>query len=98
MRFISALFFGLACTGAAHAQGLLVPVDRNTPPLALVGQEVRVSIEDQAAETHIVQTFRNQTSRPLEADYVFPVPKGASVKQFSMWVDGKEVKAELIDS
>src|SRR5207249_3978401 len=30
--------------------------------------------------------------------YVFPVPKGASVRKFSMWVDGKEVKGELVEA
>jgi len=98
MRLITALFVGLACTGAAAAQGMLVPTDKSMTPLSLVAQDVRVVIEEQAAETHVVQTFRNHTSRPVEADFVFPVPKGASVKQFTMWVDGKEVKSELIDA
>src|SRR5437660_1455657 len=96
MRLISALLVGLAVTGSAQAQGLLVPNDKDVPPLALVSQEVRVAIEDQVAQSHVVQTFRNHTSRALEATYVFPVPKGASVKQFTMWVDGKEMKGELL--
>src|SRR5262249_10429448 len=38
------------------------------------------------------------TSRDLEATYVFPVPKGASVDRFSMWVNGKEEKGELVEA
>ena len=40
--------------------------------------------------TTVEQTFRNHTDRNLEATYLFPVPKGASVDKFTMWVDGKE--------
>jgi len=98
MRLISALLVGLAVAGNTHAQGLLVPEDTSVPPLALVGHEVRVAIENQVAETHVVQTFRNHTSRALEATYVFPVPRGASVTKFTMWVDGKEMKGELVEA
>ena len=30
--------------------------------------------------------------------YIFPVPKGASVNKFVMWVDGKEQAGELLDA
>ena len=33
----------------------------------------------------------------LEATYLFPVPKGASVTKFSMWVNGKEMTGGLLD-
>src|SRR5207245_4290392 len=58
----------------------------------------KVAIDDQVAVTTVEQTFRNHTDRQLEATYVFPVPKGASVRKFSMWVDGKEVKGELVEA
>jgi Ca-activated chloride channel homolog len=98
--FFAALLVGLASllVGAAHGQGLLIPTQTDVPPLAIANQEVRVNIEDQVAVTRVVQTFRNPTSRPLEATYVFPVPKGASVKKFTMWVDGKEVPGELVEA
>jgi Ca-activated chloride channel family protein len=57
---------------------------------------VTIAIEDQVAITRVEQTFRNHTPRALEATYVFPVPKGASVNKFTMWVDGKETKGELV--
>src|SRR5262249_25673824 len=43
-------------------------------------------------------TFRNHTDRQLEATYVFPVPKGASVNRFTMWVNGKEVRGEMVEA
>ncbi len=82
----------------ARAAGLLVPDDVKLPPLAMVNHKVTVAIEDQVAATTVEQTFRNHTDRPLEATYLFPVPKGATVNKFAMWVDGKETAGELLDA
>src|SRR5262249_50901004 len=82
--------------GTAPA-GLPLPTD-NSPPLAMLSPHVTVSIDEQVAQTRVEQTFENPHSRDLEATYVFPVPKGASVNKFSMWIDGKEVKGELVEA
>lgn len=86
----------LACTSLAQGRGLLIPTEPNLAPLALLNHHVTVSIEDQVAITKVAQTFRNHTSRKLEATYVFPVPKGASVRDFATWVDGKRVAGEVL--
>lgn len=83
---------------SARATGLLIPVEKKVPPLALVSHKVDISIKDQVAVTRVEQVFHNHTDRQLEATYVFPVPKGASVRKFSMWVDGKEVPGELVEA
>src|SRR5712692_5795816 len=88
----------LAWTGMAQAHGILIPPDKTLPPLAMVNHKVTIAIDDQVATTNLEQTFRNHTDRQLEATYVFPVPKGASVKKFSMWVGGKEEKGELVEA
>ena len=80
----------LAGAGQARAHGLLIPEDKSLPPLAMLNHRVTVNVEDQVAQTRVEQTFRNHTDRALEATYVFPVPKGASVDRFTMWVNGKE--------
>lgn len=84
--------------GGVRGQGLIIPSEPKIPPLALVQHEVSVTINDQVAQTRVTQVFRNHTSRPLEATYVFPVPKGANVREFTMWVDGKPMKAELVEA
>jgi Ca-activated chloride channel family protein len=86
----------LLCPGAARAQGLLVPEDKTLPPLSVVRHQVHVTIDEQVATTKVEQTFRNAADRPLEATYVFPVPKGASVHEFAMWVDGKKLAGEMV--
>src|SRR2546421_137458 len=88
----------LAATGPAPAHGLLIPDDRKLPPLAMVNHRVMIDIDDQVAVTQVEQTFRNHTDRPLEATYVFPVPRGASVNRFTMLVDGKEVAGEMVEA
>src|SRR5215212_10198963 len=88
----------LAAAGPARANGLLIPEDKKLPPLAMVNHKVTVSIDEQVAVTTVEQTFRNHTDRNLEATYLFPVPKGASVDKFTMWVDGKETGGELLDA
>jgi Ca-activated chloride channel family protein len=99
MRSWLAVFcLGLLWAPAVRAQGLLVPTDKELAPLALVNQDVTIRIEDQAAITQVTQTFRNPTSQQLEATYLFPVPRGAGVKKFVMWVDGKEVPGELVEA
>ncbi|MBA4187504.1 MAG: hypothetical protein C0467_05740 [Planctomycetaceae bacterium] len=102
MRFLRlalpALAIVLAVSAPARAAGLLIPDDKTLPPLAMVNHKVTASIDEQVAITTIEQTFRNHTDRNLEATYLFPVPKGASVDKFTMWVDGKELGGELLDA
>ncbi len=90
------VFVGFAAE--VNGKGLLIPVEKDLPPLAMLNHRVNVTIEDQIATTKVEQTFRNHTSRDLEATYVFPVPRGASVREFAMWVSGKRVKGELLQA
>jgi Ca-activated chloride channel family protein len=83
---------------AANASGMLIPVEKKLPPLALVDQKVTINITEQVAETRIEQSFRNHTGRELEATYLFPVPKGASVRKFTMWVNGAEMPGEIVEA
>src|ERR1700674_3848893 len=97
-RFVPVAVLLLAWVATAHARGLLIPEDKTVPPLAMLNHKVSIAIEDQVAVTTVEQTFRNHTDRNLEATYVFPVPKGASVNKFSMAVNGKDVKGELVEA
>lgn len=96
-RALLSLLAVFAVAPAGFARGLLVPEDVKVPPLAMVHHRVTVAIEDQVAVTTVEQAFRNHTDRDLEATYLFPVPKGASVNKFTMWIDGKETNGELLD-
>ena len=52
----------------------------------------------QVATTKVEQSYHNSTDRDLEAEYLFPLPAGASVRDFSMWVGGKRYRGEAVDA
>jgi Ca-activated chloride channel family protein len=87
----------LIVASPASAIGILVPTDTSLPPLAIESHRVEVNIKDRTAETKVVQVFKNSTSRVLEATYTFPLPKGASVSDFALWMDGKRVSGEVLE-
>jgi len=84
--------------GAALSAGMLIPMDKSLPPLGIEYLRVKAEITEGAAETHVEQAFRNSTNRALEATYVFPMPKGAAIKEFAMYIGGKRMTAELLDA
>jgi Ca-activated chloride channel family protein len=94
---ILALGLALAAAAPAFAQGLVIPTEPDLPPLALMRHRVSVAIENQAAVTTVEQVFLNNTERQLEAQYVFPIPKGAALSRFSMLVNGKDKAGELVE-
>lgn len=67
-------------------------------PLEVHYHRVKVDIDNQVAVTYIDQEFYNPTRWRLEGYYLFPLPKNAVIKKFSMFIDGKEMEAELLDA
>ena len=65
--------------------------------LEIQEHDVKVTINNGVAVTHVTQVFRNTEQRQVEALYTFPVPKGASVANFSMWINGKEMVGEVLE-
>ena len=98
-RFILALaLFGLAGSSPVRAQGLLIPTDQKLPPLSLTSERVKVTIDGPVATTTMHQSYRNRSGRDLEAEFIFPLPPGATVRDFSMWVAGKRFKGEAVEA
>jgi len=89
-----AVVVALAAPGA-WATGFMVPADRHLAGLHLESHRVNVSIDAQAAVTRVEEVFVNQHDRQLEAVFVFPLPKGAAVNDFKMYVNGKLVTGEI---
>ena len=98
MRWITgaALAASLAAL-PSHGAGLLVADGGFGGALEIVDHEVNVTINNGVAVTKVTQIFRNLEDRQVEALYTFPVPKGASVANFSMWIDGKEMVGEVLE-
>lgn len=79
------------------ASGLLIADGGLGGKLKIKEQDVRVVINNGIAVTHIDQVFVNTENRIVEALYMFPVPKGASVSNFSMVINGKEMIGEVVE-
>ena len=81
----------------AKGAGLLVPADPGIPPLAIKYLRVDTTIDNQAATTRVVQEFQNSTNSNLECTYIFPLPKGAAIRDFALYIGGKRMKGELVE-
>ena len=81
----------------APAAGLLVVDGGFGGRLEVVEHDVHVTINNGVAVTEVDQVFVNREDRIVEALYTFPVPRGASVANFSMWIDGKEMIGEVVE-
>lgn len=89
----------LVLTGADRAlgAGMLVADGGFGGELEIVEHDVKVIINNGIAVTEVTQVFRNLEKQQVEALYTFPVPKGASVANFSMWINGKEMVGEVVE-
>ena len=104
-RLATPLLASLLFAAPALADGLIVipprvpdqPHLRNIP-LAVKYHRVTVTVKGRVAVTEVDQVFVNPNPRRLEGTYLFPLPEGATIDRFSMWLDGKELKAELLDA
>ena len=87
----------LAIAAPAFAQGIVIPDDPNLPPLSIINHRVKVDIDRQGATTTVEQVFLNNTDRQLEAQFVFPIPRGAAMSRFTMLMNGKEKPGEIVE-
>ncbi len=100
------LVFLLLSGAAAFGDGFIVVPGPDHPvslpggafPLEVRYHHVTVDIRDRTALTTIDQVFYNPGGRALEGEYIFPVPKGAVIKNFSLYIDGREMRAEMLDA
>src|ERR1700693_3475874 len=81
----------LAAGSEARAAGLLIADGGLGGVLEIDEQNARGTINTGIAVTDVTEVFHNTENRQVEALYLFPVPKGASVANFSMWIGGKEM-------
>jgi Ca-activated chloride channel family protein len=109
-RLVVALVIAVAMLlGAAQpvrADGIIIPEPPpwpEPPPLrdswlTIRYHRVTVTIEDQVAVTRVEQEFLNEHEWEAEGTYVFPLPEGAAVSEFVMWVEGRPVEGEILEA
>ncbi len=92
---VSSLLFSTS----VFADGIIIidpPIEEQPPYLVVKYHHVTVTIRDQVATTRVDQVFVNPSSRRLEGTYIFPLPEGATINDFGMWVDGKRLSGEIL--
>jgi len=90
-----------AAAPALRADGFIIPnpqPGQTIPPLSVKYHHVKVEIVNQVAKTSVDQVFINHFDRDIEGTYIFPVPEGASVSDFAMYIGTERVAGEMLDS
>jgi len=93
----AALLLAVTCR-TAGATGLMIPGDVELPPLAIKSHRVNVKVEAGLATTRVDQVFVNNTRRRLEASYIFPLPRGAALTDFALYINGKRRSGEVLEA
>lgn len=81
----------------ASAIGILVPTTGLQNNVNLVYHRVEVDITERGAQTHVIQEFENKTGRQLEATYIFPMPKDATVDEYALWMNGRKEVGKVME-
>lgn len=108
MRICSILILMLAALGIAApagADGIIivdpppdVPIVKLDEALSITYHHVEVTITDQIATTRVDQVFVNDNPWAAEGTYIFPLPEGAAVSDFVMWIDGEPVNGAILEA
>jgi len=103
---ITSLVVLLSLASPTLADGIIIPEPPpwpDPPPLrdswlTIRYHRVTVAIEDQVAITRVEQEFVNEHEWEAEGTYVFPLPEGAAISEFIMWVDGQPVEGKILEA
>lgn len=69
-----------------------------SPDVFRKSSDVRVELADRVLRYEITETFVNRGSRVGEADYMFPLPKGAAFQDLKLSIDGELVAGETMSA
>ncbi len=102
---LSTLLMLLATVWPALADGIIIPLPppipgpiTDPPWLTIKYHRVNVTIDNRVATTRIDQLFVNEGQAVVEGTYMFPLPQGATVSDFTMWVDGRPIEPQLLEA
>jgi Ca-activated chloride channel family protein len=83
---------------AVLADGILLPVERPGTFVIVPDRlftvkyhHVDVDIDNQLCTTKVDQIFHNDTGVEQEGMYVFPMPEGSAITEFSMYAGEQEI-------
>jgi Ca-activated chloride channel homolog len=92
----------------AMAQGIIIPRPRPCPPqlecipagaqVVRTRSDVRVELVDRVLRFEVEERFVNRGSMIGEADYLFPLPRGAAFQDLALSIDGEMISGETMDA
>jgi Ca-activated chloride channel family protein len=69
-----------------------------TPAVFRQSSDVRVELVDRVLRYEITETFVNRGNRVGEADFMFPLPKGAAFQDLKLEINGEMVAGETMNA
>lgn len=69
-----------------------------TPAVFRQSSDVRVELVDRVLRYEITETFVNRGGRVGEADFMFPLPKGAALQDLKLEINGEMVAGETMNA
>src|SRR3954471_811617 len=69
-----------------------------TPDVIRQSSDVRVDLVDRVLRYEVTETFVNRGSRMGEADFMFPLPKGAAFQDLKLSINGEMVSGETMSA
>ena len=69
-----------------------------SPAVFRLSSDVRVDMVDRVLRYEITETFVNRGSRVGEADFMFPLPKGAAFQDLKLEINGEMVAGETMNA
>ncbi len=69
-----------------------------TPAVFRQSSDVRVELADRVLRYEITETFVNRGSRVGEADFMFPLPKGAAFQDLKLSINGELIAGETMNA
>src|SRR6266699_7099597 len=70
----------------------------SSPIVVRQSSDVRVDLVDRVLRYEITETFVNRGSRVGEADFMFPLPKGAAFQDLKLSINGEMVAGETMSA
>jgi Ca-activated chloride channel family protein len=74
------------------------PCGFQSPDVYRKSSDVRVDLVDRVLRYEITETFVNRGSRIGEADYMFPLPKGAAFQDLKLSINGEMIAGETMNA
>lgn len=100
LLLVLGMLLALASPASAHKvlPAIPPPGPGGPPAIQLQALQVEATVESGVATVRMDQRFVNRSGAPAEGTYIFPLPQGAAVSSFQMFVDGEAYSAEVLDA